>query len=118
MTFGVINDGRDDEGARDLAFGLIDGLESVRARVKMRLLFWRGTWFTATEDGVPYLQEVFGRQPDERLAARIISDEIRGVTDVTGVRDLTFRLGADRVARYSATVDSIYGEVDMTGEIG
>lgn len=92
---------------------MVDGLESVRQRTIQRLRFWLGTWFLQTTAGVPYLEDVFGFRPDERTAARIISDVIREVEDVTGVRDVVFRLDADRVAHYSATVDTIYGEIDM-----
>ena len=109
----------------DLVFRIIDGLDSVIARVEQRLRFFRGSWFLNTQAGVPYLEDVLGQLHDPVLAQRVIIDAISGVADVTGVTDFEFITGAaaqdaldnpidnPRPLLFRATVSTIYGEAEI-----
>ncbi len=72
----------------DINFTLVDGLDSVRQRVRQRLLFLFGEWFLQTQSGVPHLQEVLGNPNDLALIRRVITEHIIAVEDVTGVQDV------------------------------
>lgn len=94
---------------------LADGLEDIRQRVIERLRFWRGEWYLDLTDGVPYLQDVFTRPITADLSARIITEQIRSVRGVTGVRDVVAELQTvDRRLIYSAIVDTVYGTTQVT----
>lgn len=105
-----------DAPADDITFRVVDGIESVCQRVRERIYFVLGEWFLAREAGTPYFYRVLG-QDDYGLAERLITDTIRGVTDVTDVQDVS--LVVDTVTRhavYTARVLTIFGTVDMTAE--
>ena len=71
----------------DLAdlFGVADGIEAVRQRVRQRLLLYRGESFLDAESGIPYLQGILGERLPRALAAVLIADEIRKVAGVESV---------------------------------
>ena len=62
-------------------FHILDGVDSVRARVNQRLSWWQGEWFLNPDGGVPYLN-ILGRALDPRLVAGALVSEARLVPDV------------------------------------
>ena len=73
-------------GVKTLAFSasgfqVLDGMESVRARVNQRLSWWQGEWFLNPDGGVPYLN-ILGRALEPRLVAGALVSEARLVPDV------------------------------------
>lgn len=110
----------DGYGRGDMAFRIVDGLEALAQRIRMRLLFWSGTWFADTREGVPYIAEpIVGRVVDPALAAQAISEQIRGVEGVVEVRDVSYvHDGASRDYRYAATVDSVFGVILIDELVG
>lgn len=103
---------RTDSEIQDIAFEIVDGLESVRQRVILRLQFWFKSWFLDQRKGVPYREDILGHAFDESLARSVLIAQMLDVADVTAVRELELSVnGVTRVLSISATVDTIYGPV-------
>ena len=94
---------------------VVEGLEALRQRIQQRLWFRVGEWSLDTRRGTP---SVLGHGMTANQAAGIIGAAIRdeGGSEVTGIADVTVRLGTDRVMRYSANVPTIYGAMTVDGE--
>ena len=108
-----------EEPGHDIDLSVVDRLESVRQRVRQRLLLWRGTWFADVQAGVPYIEDVFGRQQDAGLAQRTITDILRTVEDVTDVREVLAALDeTTRRFRYQAVLDTPFGALEVDEELG
>ncbi len=100
---------------------LVDGaaqlVASVEQKIKIRLLFIRGEWFLDTEVGIPYLDQVFVKQPNLDLLRALYRTEIIETLGVLAVREMrvTFIAGTRRLS-ISFTADSDVGEIDQTVE--
>lgn len=86
----------------------------VAQKLRQALLFFKGEWFLDTEAGVPYHQDIFGKQRDLVLVRAIL---ITTILDVPGVIGLNrFDLDYEPDTR-SLTVDfeaeSINGKVPI-----
>lgn len=91
------------------------GAEDVRQRVIERLRYWRGEWYLASGEGVPYLQEVFSRPISAELAQTIVSDEIRSVEGVREVSGVRAEIDPEtRRLAYAAQVETDFGAVSVT----
>ena len=98
----------------DLDGSVVDGLESLRQRIKQALLFRLGSWFLDTRRGLP---EVTGTRMTAALAASVITGYIRdeGGDEVTNVTNVDAQLNAaTRSLSYSARVHTVYGDLDVT----
>ena len=97
----------------DITNFVVEGLESLRQRLKQRLAFRSGEWELDTRAGT---QSVLGHTNTLDVAAGILSAAIldEGGSEVTGIESVTVRLGTDRVMRYTATVNTIYGTMTAT----
>ena len=103
----------------DLDNTIVDGIESVRQRITQRVRFWRGTWFLDEADGVPYLREVLDRPTEIGVAGTVIAEQIRGVSDVTSVSQVSTEFDPDtRRLTFRGHVETVYGELDVTEEVG
>ena len=98
----------------DPAALVIDGLDSVRQRVRQRLRFFRGEWFLDTTLGVPYFQNIFVRPATLELALSTLVDAIQDVEDVVSVRDVTGDIDPEtRRFTFVATVETAFGRMDV-----
>ena len=99
---------------------VVSGIEETRQRVIERLLYYFAEWPLNTTEGVPYRNDIFTRPINAGLASSIISDQIRSVDGVTGVRNVQAILNpTDRRFTYSALISTIYGDFDInTNNIG
>ena len=86
----------------DLDWTVADGLDSVEQRVRQRLRFFRGTWFLAMTQGIPYLDDVLIREADAGLASRTMADAVRTVAGVTDVVSANVRVGPATAAEARA----------------
>lgn len=108
----------DPDGIHDLAGTVVTDLEALRQRVVQRLRFRRGEWQLDLSAGT---DSVIGHQTTVGLAAGVISDAIRdeGGSEVTEVHDVVATLdGETRVFRYSAVVETVYGQMTISGAAG
>ena len=96
----------------DLAAGftVVDGLESVRQRIRQRLRLFRGEDYRAFGTGTPYYGELLSTRLPPAVAGQVIADEIRGVQDVLGVTDVEAVLDrTTRRLRVSAMWETRFG---------
>lgn len=96
---------------------LTNSPDAVRQAIITRLRLQLGEWFVDLSAGTPYKTQVLGysTQPtrDIVMKARIV--------DTPGVRELlsySSSLSASRLFSVRATVDTIYGAVTFTSNIG
>ena len=106
------------EPSGDITFETVDGLESVRQRVRQRLLFQRGEYYVNELDGVPYVGDVLRYQFEPGLAEAVITEAILAVEDVTGVRDVQITFDSrNRRITYQAEVLSRFGSTSANGSL-
>lgn len=109
------------DDAGDMVFGhgsddyYIDRAEAVAQAVMTRLRLWRGEWYLDTDEGTPYLQEIFGRGTESTAvrALRLRVLETEGVTDIVSINATNDP--ETRKAVFQITVNTIYGAVTVNG---
>lgn len=113
---------RREDSNGDYTFGQGDGAwlndspEAVAQAIKTRFELWYGQWFLDSQEGTPWAQSVLGRHDpglrDMAIRQRIL--ETPGVTAISAF-DTTFNSTTRRV-RFTATVETRYGETTVTSE--
>lgn len=73
---------------KDGDFLLIDNAERVVQQIKVKLLTFLGEWFLDTTWGVPYLEYILVKQPNQELIKQILSEQILSVDDVKSLNAL------------------------------
>lgn len=73
---------------KDGYFLLIDNAERVAQQIKVKLLTFLGEWFLDTTWGVPYLEYILVKQPNQELIKQILSEQISSVDDVKSLNAL------------------------------
>ena len=73
---------------KDGDFLLIDNAERVAQQIKVKLLTFLGEWFLDTTLGVPYLEYIRVKQPNQELIKQILSEQILSVDDVKSLNAL------------------------------
>ena len=102
----------------DLTGRIVAGIESLQLRIRNLLRFRRGDWFINRDAGIPY-GELLQHPNNLRLLEQAITNALRGVAEVTGVVNVrTDYTAAARTYAYSATVQSIYGDLQLDEEVG
>ncbi len=65
---------------------LIDGVDAIAQRLRIRLGFWLGEWFLDTRQGFPFIQNVAGqKRPNMRLIERLYRRAILGCPGVSKI---------------------------------
>jgi len=71
---------------------------NITAKVKKVLNLWKGSWFLAGADGVPWIQSILTRKnPDLRIVENVLRDAIATIPEITQVSSLS--LAYDRKGR-------------------
>ncbi|WAJ27146.1 hypothetical protein [Antarcticirhabdus aurantiaca] len=92
-----------EEGIADLGMTadgnleLVADGEAVGQHARQRIMTFEGEWFIDTTCGVPWLEQIMGRQFDEALAESVIKTEILETDGVTGIE--AFAMSFDRRTR-------------------
>jgi len=96
----------------------VEGAAQVRQQLEMRLRTLRGECLLEADFGVPYLQDIFKKNPDLTLVEGIFKEQIIGIPGVNRIISLTSSL-EKQTRRWSLEfkVDTIYGVVDYVGTV-
>ena len=73
---------------KDGDFLLIDNAERVAQQIKVKLLTFLGEWLLDNTWGVPYLEYILVKQPNQDLIKQILSEQISSVDDVKSLNAL------------------------------
>ena len=115
-----INDLKIDLDISDLVlenydFALVDGNERVRQQMHIHLLTFQGEWYLNTNFGVPYFENVLGKQIDRALIESVIKAEIMKVADVLEITSFEMEIDASvRSLTVEFSVMTTFGVLDTT----
>ena len=87
---------------------IIDNAERVAQQILITLRFWFGEWFLDTTQGVPYLEYILIKNPNENHIRQILSEAILSVEGVQAVDEMTLDFDAKNrrlYVEYSASTD-------------
>lgn len=89
---------------------LIDAAERVAQQILITLRFWLGEWFLDTRDGVPYLEYILIKNPNENHIRQILTEKITSVDGVTAVTAMDLAMNSkQRILAVTYTVQTEYG---------
>ena len=94
--------------------------ESVAQKIRIRLLWFFEEWRWDPEEGIPYFEDVFVKNPDTDRIEAIIRSKIFEIPEVTEIRDVSVIFNSQKrelIIRYEAMTDSeaINEEVRLSG---
>lgn len=69
---------------------IVSNGERVAQQVLITLREWLGEWFLKTSDGVPYLEYILVKNPNEAHVRQILAEAIENVEGVKKVTELEF----------------------------
>lgn len=69
---------------------IVSNGERVAQQVLITLREWLGAWFLKTSDGVPYLEYILVKNPNEAHVRQILTEAIENVEGVKKVTELEF----------------------------
>ena len=95
----------------DLQFS--SGLAGVAQGIRIRILTFKGEWFTDLEFGVPYYQDLLGHKFDNTKARIAFRDAILSAPGVLGLTELeTTFTGSTRALNVSWRVATVFGDTE------
>lgn len=98
---------------------IVNNGERVSQQVLITLREWLGEWFLKTSDGVPYLEYILVKNPNEAHVRQVLSEAIRSVEGVKGVTELEFAFNRIlRTLTVSYEIDTDYGFITKKEVLG
>lgn len=102
--------------------GDISLVESVAQKIKIRLRWWLGEWRWDEEEGMPYRDELFIKNPDTDSFEMAVREKIFEIDEVTEVKDVSVTYDRHtRVGKIEFTAltdtETIREEVEIDGRI-
>lgn len=98
---------------------VIDTLDYVAQKLKIKLKFFISEWFLDTTKGMELFQIVFVKNPDLDLIASIFRNEILSVPEIKTILEYTQEFDSfKRELTITFKVDTIYGTLTDTIEVG
>ena len=92
--------------------------DSVAQKIAIRLKWFEGEWRWNREEGLPYTERLFRKNPDTDLMEAAVRAKIFEVPEVTAVREV--KIDVDRKKRTAvvrfvalADTDTVKGEVQL-----
>lgn len=98
---------------------IVNNGERVAQQVLITLREWLGEWFLKTSDGVPYLEYILVKNPNEAHVRQVLSEAIQSVEGVKGVTELEFAF--NRILRTLTVfykIDTDYGFITKKEVLG
>ena len=84
---------------------LIDGAESIRQHLDIRLNTHLGEWLFDTRVGVPWIRDILVKRPDYKIIEDILKTKIIETPGVTGILEFFFET-QDRVVTLNFTANT------------
>lgn len=104
---------------RDGDLMIVNNGERVAQQVLITLREWLGEWFLKTSDGVPYLEYILVKNPNEAHVRQVLSEAIQSVEGVKGVTELEFAFNRIlRTLTVSYEIDTDYGFITKKEVLG
>ena len=98
---------------------IVNSGERVAQQVLITLREWLGEWFLKTSDGVPYLEYILVKNPNEAHVRQVLSEAIQSVEGVKGVTELEFAFNRIlRTLTVSYEIDTDYGFITKKEVLG
>ncbi|AXL21873.1 hypothetical protein [Megasphaera stantonii] len=98
---------------------LIDHAERVAQQILITLREWLGEWFLDTRDGVPYLEYILVKNPNENHIRQILMEKISSVEGVSSVKSMTLAMNNfSRTLAVEYEAETIYGLVKRKELLG
>lgn len=102
--------------------GDISLVESVAQKIKIRLKWWLGEWRWDKEEGLPYREEIFIKNPDTDAFEMAIRQKIFEIDEITEVKDVSVTYdNRKRTGKITFTAltdtETIREEVEIDGTI-
>ncbi len=98
---------------------IVNNGERVAQQVLITLREWLGEWFLKTSDGVPYLEYILVKNPNEAHVRQVLSETIQSVEGVKGVTELEFAFNRIlRTLTVSYEIDTDYGFITKKEVLG
>lgn len=98
---------------------IVNNGERVAQQVLITLREWLGEWFLRTSDGVPYLEYILVKNPNEAHVRQVLSEAIQSVEGVKGVTELEFAFNRIlRTLTVSYEIDTDYGFITKKEVLG
>jgi len=69
---------------------LLDGPDAIAQHLSTRLRFWKGDWYLDTRIGIPYLEQILIKAPNENVVRAIFRKAILDTPGVEALRSLLF----------------------------
>ena len=89
---------------------VIDNAERVAQQILITLRFWLGEWFLDTTQGVPYLEYILVKNPNENHIRQILTEAILSVEGVNTVDNMELDFDVrNRKMAVTYTVTTDYG---------
>ena len=98
---------------------IVSNGERVAQQVLITLREWLGEWFLKTSDGVPYLEYILVKNPNEAHVRQILTEAIENVDGVKKVTELEFVLNRIlRTLTVSYEIATDYGFITKKEVLG
>lgn len=98
---------------------IVNNGERIAQQVLITLREWLGEWFLKTSDGVPYLEYILVKNPNEAHVRQVLSEAIQSVEGVKGVTELEFAFNRIlRTLTVSYEIDTDYGFITKKEVLG
>ena len=98
---------------------LIDNAERIAQQILISLRFWLGEWFLDTRQGVPYLEYILVKNPNEAHIKQVLTDAIKDVDGVDLVTNMDLSLNRiKRALTVEYTVKTSAGMLTRTEVLG
>lgn len=96
---------------------LVNSPETVAQAILSRLKLWLGEWFADTSDGTGWNQSIVGKH-SKNLYELTLRQRVLETPGVSNIVDFQSSLDAEtRHLTVSMTVNTIFGEADLNGDL-
>lgn len=98
---------------------IVDNAERVAQQVLITLREWLGEWFLKTSDGIPYLEYILVKNPNEAHIRQILTQAIESMEGVKDVTELEFAYNhVLRTLAVAYEIDTDYGLITRKEVLG